>query len=106
MISRIWKYLLLVIILCIVLWTGWPAYQGYMNTEYSSYYREDHFLDISVGDSENDVIGLLGAPLADNWYEGQHVLDYSLPKGTGYYYQRQIIFEDSKVIDKKNRLTN
>lgn len=101
-----WKVLLILILGVIVWWTGWPAYQGYLNTDYSVYYREDRFLDVRLGDNEDYVIGVLGEPIDKGWIEGNHIFYYSLPKSSGYFYDRKLIFYEGKVTLKKNRLNS
>lgn len=99
-----WKYFLIVILCVVVWWTGWPAYLGYTNTEYSVYYREDRFLDVRIGDDEDYVIGILGEPIAKEWLEGEHIFHYSLPRNEGYFYERKIIFVEGSVAQKINTL--
>lgn len=100
-----WKYLLIILIVGAIGWTGWPAYEGFMNTDYSTYFREDRFLDVRIGDSEDYVIGILGEPMEKAWDEGAHIFYYSLPKSEGYFYERRIVFREAKVQIKYNRLT-
>lgn len=102
--TRNWKYLLVVIVIGVVVWTGWPVFQGFSNTEYSAYYREDRFLDVSMDDREDYVIGILGEPLKMSWNEGKHTFDYSLPRESGYYYRRSVTFNNGKMIEKHNDL--
>lgn len=102
---KIWKYVLILLIMVVIGWTGWPAYQGFMNTEYSAYFREDRFLDVREGDREDYVIGILGEPIEKGWDAGEHIFYYSLPREEGYFYERKIVFKEAKVEVKINQLT-
>ena len=86
------------------MWTGWPAYQGYFNTEYSTYFREDGFLGVRIGDSEDYVVGVLGEPLEKVWNEGAHTYYYTWARGKGYFYERTITFGEGVVTHKENEL--
>lgn len=102
---KTWKYLLILLIVVVVWWTGWPAYQGFMNTDYSIYYREDRFLDVRTGDSEDYVVGILGEPIEKDWEQGEHIFYYSRARDKGYFYDRRVVFREAKAVIKYNRLT-
>lgn len=96
--------ILLVSLGLVVFITGWPTWIAFQNSEYALYYREDQFLDLRIGDSEDFVVGVLGEPLRRDWIEGLLYYRYSLPKEDTHYYKRDVIFEEGDLKQKVNEL--
>ncbi|WP_460501102.1 outer membrane protein assembly factor BamE domain-containing protein [Hymenobacter agri] len=112
--QRLWLNLLsswTIACLCVTL-VLWLLYRFNNPTQYASNYSESNFQEVTVGMSEQQVVELLGSPLAkwepyqySNYINRQHYIGYTYSRsesGEGDYEVRQINFDRGKVAEVRH----